>query len=67
MDLTTGLTQVLDGGANTYLYGRGSIGEEQPGGLCCTWKMRWDLRGRWWIPQIYNPHAHSDCQPSEVR
>ncbi|HKZ55811.1 MAG TPA: RHS repeat-associated core domain-containing protein, partial [Anaerolineales bacterium] len=32
LDLNAGLTQVLADGANTYLYGLGRIGEEQPGG-----------------------------------
>jgi RHS repeat-associated protein len=32
LDLAAGLTQVLDDGANSYLYGTGRIGEEQPGG-----------------------------------
>jgi hypothetical protein len=33
LDLHTGLIQVLDDGVNPYLYGRGRIGEEQPGGF----------------------------------
>ncbi len=33
LDLNTGLTQVLDDGTNTYLYGNGRIGELQPGGF----------------------------------
>ena len=32
VDLNMGLTQVLAGGSNTYLYGLGRIGEQQPGG-----------------------------------
>ena len=32
LDLAAGLTQVLDDGDNTYLYGLVRIGEEQPGG-----------------------------------
>jgi RHS repeat-associated protein len=32
VDLAAGLTQVLADGANSYLYGVGRIGEEQPGG-----------------------------------
>jgi RHS repeat-associated protein len=32
LDLAGGLTQVLDDGTNTYLYGMGRIGEQQPGG-----------------------------------
>jgi len=32
LDLAAGLTQVLDDGTNTYLYGLGRIGEEQSGG-----------------------------------
>ena len=31
-DQAAGLTQVLDDGTNTYLYGLGRIGEQQPGG-----------------------------------
>ncbi len=33
LDLNAGLTQVLDDGTNTYLYGNGRIGELQPGGF----------------------------------
>jgi RHS repeat-associated protein len=33
LDLHARLTQVLSDGENTYLYGRGRIGEEQPGGF----------------------------------
>ena len=32
LDIAAGLTQVLSDGTSTYLYGRGRIGEEQPGG-----------------------------------
>jgi RHS repeat-associated protein len=32
LDLAAGLTQVLDDGTNSYLYGRGRIGEEKPAG-----------------------------------
>jgi len=32
LDLNRGLTQVLEDGENTYLYGAGRIGEEQPSG-----------------------------------
>ncbi len=32
LDIVTNLTQVLDDGSNTYLYGLQRIGEEQPGG-----------------------------------
>jgi RHS repeat-associated protein len=32
LDLAAGLTQVLDDGTNTYLYGVKRVGEEQPGG-----------------------------------
>ena len=32
LDLAAGLTQVLDDATNSYLYGTGRIGEEQPGG-----------------------------------
>jgi RHS repeat-associated protein len=32
LDLAAGLTQVLDDGTNTYLYGRSRIGEQQPEG-----------------------------------
>ncbi|MDW8241512.1 MAG: hypothetical protein RMM98_18070, partial [Acidobacteriota bacterium] len=32
LDLNTGLTQVLADDTNTYLYGHGRIGEQQPGG-----------------------------------
>ncbi len=32
LDLSAGLTQVLEDGRNAYLYGAGRIGEEQPGG-----------------------------------
>ena len=33
LDLAAGLTQVLGDGTNTSLYGRGRIGEQQPGGF----------------------------------
>ena len=33
LDLNTGLTQVLEDGTNTYLYGNGRIGELQPSGF----------------------------------
>jgi RHS repeat-associated protein len=33
LDLNTGLTQVLTDGTNTYLYGNGQIGEQQPAGF----------------------------------
>jgi YD repeat-containing protein len=33
LDLHAGLTQVLDDGPNTYLYGTGRLGELQPGGF----------------------------------
>jgi RHS repeat-associated protein len=33
LDLHSGLTQVLADETNTYLYGRGRVGEEQPGGF----------------------------------
>jgi RHS repeat-associated protein len=33
VDLNAGLTQVLADGTNTYLYGAGRIGEQQPGGF----------------------------------
>src|SRR3990170_4160889 len=33
LDMATGLTQVLADGTNTSLYGRGRIGEQQPGGF----------------------------------
>jgi hypothetical protein len=33
LDLNVGLPQVLADGTNTYLYGLGRIGEQQPGGF----------------------------------
>lgn len=33
LDLNAGLTQVLTDETNTYLYGNGRLGEQQPGGF----------------------------------
>ena len=43
VDLVGGLTQVLTDGTNSYLYGLGRLGEEQPGGWQYHLVMRWEV------------------------
>ena len=55
LDLATGLTQVLADGTNTYLYGVGRIGEEQPTGFAYHLS---DTLGS--VRQLTDAHGHRD-------